>query len=215
MSKAIAVFAKAPLPGHVKTRLQTCMSAEQAAELHAAFVIDTWSKLLKLSGVARYLYSDRSWQAFEEMAGQESFGLQRSADLGERMLHCMEELIGRGHSRVLLLGSDSPTLPLEYVEQGFRILDQTDAVLGPAEDGGYYAVGCRRTDPRMFSGVTWSSPETRSQTQRAFETAGFEVGLLPSWYDVDTRTELVRLAEDPALPPRTREWFALHRPLLK
>ena len=210
MSKAIA-----PLPGRVKTRLQTCMSAEQAAELHAAFVVDTWSKLRELGGVALYLYSDLSWGAFEEMAGQDNFGLQRGVDLGERMLLCMEELIGRGHSRVLLLGSDSPTLPLEYIKEGFRSLDQNDAVLGPAEDGGYYAVGCRRTDPRMFSGVTWSSPETCSQTERALEAAGFKVGLLPIWYDIDTRAELARLAEEPALPSRTREWFTLHRRVLR
>ena len=214
VSNAIAVFAKAPLPGRVKTRLHDCMSAGQAAELHAAFVVDLWERLGGLRDVARCLYCDQSWPPFRDLAGAENYRVQQGAGLGERMLRCMEELLRLGHKRVVVLGSDSPTLPLEFIDQAFRRLDQADAVLGPAEDGGYYAVGCRRTDPRMFSGVTWSSPETRRQTERALEAAGFRVALLPPWYDVDTKTELARLAAEPLLPPRTREWLARHRPLL-
>lgn len=190
------------------------MSAEQAAELHTAFVMDLWERLGGLRDVARHLYCDQLWPPFRDLAGAENYGLQEGDDLGERMLRCMEELLRRGYQHIVVLGSDSPTLPLEFIDEAFRCLDQTDAVLGPAEDGGYYAVGCRRSDPRMFSGITWSSPDTRRQTEQAFDEAGFSVALLPPWYDVDTKAELARLAVEPVLPPRTREWLSRHRRVL-
>lgn len=215
MSKAIAVFAKAPLAGRVKTRLRTCMTAAQAAELHAAFVADTWRRLAVLTGVTRYLYCDQAWEPFEELAGPEHFGVQRGVDLGARMLDCMKELWLRRHDRILLLGSDSPTLPITHVEQAFRALDRTDAVLGPTDDGGYYAVGCRRPDTRMFAGVTWSSEDTLHETEAAFRACSLSVSLLPGWYDVDTEAELARLASEPGLPPNTRRWFDRNPDVMK
>ncbi|MDE0433583.1 MAG: TIGR04282 family arsenosugar biosynthesis glycosyltransferase [Bryobacterales bacterium] len=207
MSQAIAVFAKAPLPGRVKTRLRTCMTAAQAAELHAAFAADTWQRLAVLTGVRRYLYCDQVWEPFEGLAGPEHFAIQHGVDLGARMLNCMKELSLGGHDRILLLGSDSPTLPIAHVEQAFLALDRTDTVLGPTADGGYYAAGCRRPDTRMFAGVTWSSEDTLRATEAAFRACSLSVSHLPEWYDVDTGAELARLAAEPGLPPNTRRWL--------
>ena len=207
MSKAIAVFAKAPLPGRVKTRLRTCLTAAQSAELHAAFVADTWRGLAVLTGMRRYLYCDQVWKPFEELAGPEQFAIQDGVDLGARMLNCMKELSMLRHDRILLLGSDSPTLPIAHVEQAFMALDHTDTVLGPTADGGYYAVGCRRPDTRMFAGVTWSSEDTLRETEAAFRACSLSVSLLPEWYDVDTEAELARLASEPDIPPNTRRWL--------
>ncbi len=210
LSQAIAIFAKAPVPGRVKTRLHTCMTAAQSAELHAAFVADTWERLASVSGVERYLYFDQPWNTFEKLAGPERFRLQQGGDLGSRMLTCMKELSALGHERILVLGSDSPSLPIAYVEQAFFALDQTDTVLGPADDGGYYAVGCRRPDPGMFAGVTWSSPETLQETASSFRACNLTVTLLDGWYDVDTEVELARLAAEPLIPENTRRWFESH-----
>lgn len=207
MSQAIALFAKAPVPGRVKTRLHTCMTAAQSADLHAAFVADTWERLASVTGVDRYLYCDQPWDAFEQLAGPERFKLQRGDDLGSRMLACMEELSALGHERILLFGSDSPSLPVAYVEQALVALDRTDTVLGPADDGGYYAVGCRRPDPEMFADVTWSSPNTLRETASSFRSCNLTVTLLADWYDIDTEAELARLAAEPLIPPNTRRWF--------
>lgn len=211
MPHALAIFAKAPVPGRVKTRLHTCMTAAQSAELHAAFVADTWERVSAVTGVDRYLYCDQPWDTFEELAETGRFKLQQGGDLGARMLACMEELAARGHDRILLLGSDSPTLPVAHVEQAFVALDRTDTVLGPADDGGYYAVGCRRPDPGMFAGVTWSSRNTFRETVTSFRTCDLTVTLLPDWYDIDTEGELTRLAAEPVLPLNTRLWFE-HNP---
>lgn len=183
------------------------MTAAQAAELHAAFVADTWRRLAVLTGVRRYLYCDQVWEPFEGLAGPEHFAIQHGADLGARMINCMKELSLRGHDRILLLGSDSPTLPIAHVEQAFLALDHTDTVLGPTADGGYYAAGCRRPDTRMFAGVAWSSEDTLRETEAAFRACSFSVSHLPEWYDVDTGAELARLAAEPGLPPNTRRWL--------
>lgn len=207
LSQSIAIFAKAPVPGRVKTRLHTCMTAAQSADLHAAFVADTWERVSSVTGVDRYLYCDQPWETFEQLAGPDKFKLQQGGDLGARMVACMQELSTLGYERIVLLGSDSPSLPVDYVEQAFVALNRTDTVLGPAEDGGYYAVGCRRPDPGMFAGVTWSSPDTLRETAASFRAYNLTVTLLADWYDVDTEVELARLAAEPLMPPNTRRWF--------
>ena len=134
------------------------------------------------------------------------------------MLHCFEEFQARGHERVLIVGSDSPTLPSAYLEQGLERLCDTDAVLGPSEDGGYYAVGCRQVSPRMFEDVPWSTSSTRVETERAFRKEGLRYEALPEWYDVDTVKDLRRLAADLDIPstemlaPRTKAWFKRNAP---
>ena len=108
---------------------------------------------------------------------------------------------------MLIVGADSPTLPPAYLRMGFELLTQVDAVLGPTEDGGYYAVGCRRPHPEMFSGVEWSTDRTFEQTEAAFDRAGFSFARLPVWYDIDTSEDLRRLAREPDLPINTRRWL--------
>ena len=200
MSAAIVLFAKAPIAGNVKTRLQPPLTPSQAADLHFAFVLDFWERLCTISDVSLYLYGDQPWSQHDGPASQKNYGLQSGRNLGERMLHCFKEIQGRGYERVLIVGSDSPTLPISYLEEGLERLRHTDAVLGPSEDGGYYAVGCRHVRSRMFAGVHWSSACTRAETDRAFARAGLQSELLPSWYDVDTAKDLRRLATELSLP---------------
>jgi glycosyltransferase A (GT-A) superfamily protein (DUF2064 family) len=126
------------------------------------------------------------------------------------MAACFLDLQQVGHQRVLIVGSDIPSLPLEYLRLGLRMLRDCDAVLGPTADGGYYAVGCRRPCREMFDGVTWSSRHTREQTEAAFRRLGYSLQLLPPWYDVDTFEDLQRLAIEPNLPPRSRVWLDEH-----
>ena len=209
MPAAIAQFAKAPRSGRVKTRLQPQVSAADAAELQRALVADVWAKLQLLEDVAVYLYCDVPWTPYEHLAGSH-IGLQRGCDLGARMVHCFQALSGQGFDRILIVGSDSPTLPAEYVRQGLELLDRADAVLGPCEDGGYYLVGCRQPHPAMFENVGWSTGQALAQTESALGAIGYSVRRLPLWYDVDTVDDLHRLAADPALPEQTRAWLAAH-----
>ena len=215
MSEALSVFAKAPIPGGVKTRLQPALSQAQSAELHQAFVQDTWEAVRRRWPGAAHFYSDINWPGYRDLVGVDRVSLQRGADLGERMFHCFEDLHLQGYNRIVIIGSDSPTLPTEYLEQAFDALGATDAVLGPTEDGGYYAVGCRVPRAGMFEGVRWSNDQTLEQTEAAFRAVSLKSVRLPWWYDVDTVDDLTRLATDALLPPHTKDWFQRHAALIE
>jgi rSAM/selenodomain-associated transferase 1 len=206
MSNAIALFAKAPVAGCVKTRLQPQLTPEQSASLHAALVADVWEKLGGLADADRWLYCDRAHAQLAELA-PDHLRRQSDGDLGIRMLRCFEQLAAEGFSRILIVGADSPTLPAAYLRMGFELLTQVDAVLGPTEDGGYYAVGCRGPHPEMFAGVEWSTDRTFEQTEAAFDRAGLSFARLPVWYDIDRYDDLERLAAESEIPKHTRRWL--------
>ena len=201
------MFAKAPRAGFVKTRLTAAISGEDAAEFHRNCVLEVWDKLRRACDAKVFLYSDIADAAWRELAGAEKFRLQRGADLGRKMLCCLDELLGAGYRDALIVGSDSPTLPVGYIDDAVRALETSDVVLGPSEDGGYYLIGARRTKQSMFAGVSWSDEQTRARTIRAVEAAGLDITEVGEWYDVDQPADLERLRLDPALSPRLRKWF--------
>ena len=217
MSSAIALFSKTPIAGCVKTRLQPLLTPSQAADLQLAFVLDFWYRLRTIPDVSLHFYCDRPWTHQNGPVAPEKCNLQRGSDLGRRILNCFVEIQRCGYERVLVVGSDSPTLPLSYLEEGLERLRYTDAVLGASEDGGYYAVGCRKMQPHMFDGVRWSSTCTRADTCRAFSREELQFELIPNWYDVDTAGDLKRLAAELDLPSskdfqHTDAWFDSHQP---
>lgn len=209
MRPAIVLFAKAPRPGRVKTRLRPAVPGEQAAALHEAFVRDTLDLLNGLSAVADIeLHTDIPTDAWLDSGV--TTGTQVPGDLGARMLAALERGLAGGRPRVMIVGSDAPSLPAGHLS-GLLDLD-ADVALGPSEDGGYYAIACRRVDGRMFDGVEWSVPRTLEQTVRACEACGLSVDLGSPWYDIDTVEDLRRLGQEISLPRHTRDWFARHAP---
>jgi rSAM/selenodomain-associated transferase 1 len=196
------LFAKAPIPGRVKTRLATAIGAEPAAELYRAFVADTISKLAEFRDVADIeLHTDTVTDAWST-AGVARV-LQVVGGLELKLLHALAAALQSGRPQAMVLGSDSPTLPRGHIQ---RLLDSAaDVALGPCEDGGYYAIACRRVHPEMFAGVEWSTPHVLEQTERAVRASGLSVERGDLWYDVDGPEDLARLIKDPALPPRTRQ----------
>ncbi len=211
MKAAIALFARAPIPGRVKTRLIGSLSAEEVADLYRAFVLDVWEMLSVLAREAKlFLYADREHQEWHALAGG-STRLQKGADLGERMLRCFEEMQAAGHRPLLILGSDSPALAPETIAPWVELLGRHPSLLGPAEDGGYYAIGCRAPHPRMFERVEWSGPHTLAQTAAALEHCGLPPGYLPLHYDVDAPLDLERLRREVSLGQHTSRWLGEHR----
>jgi len=208
----IILFAKAPVPGRVKTRLAERLGAVAAAELHTAFVTDMLDLLGALAGAADIeLHTDIETEAWP--AAGIPRALQRDGDLGERMYVAMERALAAGRPKVMIVGSDVPTLPVSHLE---RILSSNaDVTLGPAEDGGYYAIACRRVHPEMFRGVRWSGPDALEQTRKAAESCGLTVELGPSWFDVDTVVALQRLMREGVLRRHTAEWLGRNIPELE
>lgn len=211
MRPVILLFAKAPVPGRVKTRLQPLLSAHQAAGLHSALVEDALELLLtSLPEVDVELYTDTLTDAWGAVPVARK--LQAKGDLDVKMRSAAEAALREGRPRVMIVGSDSPTLPGAHLA---TLLDSAaDVALGPCEDGGYYAIAFRRTHPAMFDGVTWSVATTLDNTAAACRRAGLTVEFGPRWFDVDAPADVLRLLSDPGLRPHTAAWFAQHGPSL-
>lgn len=129
---------------------------------------------------------------------------QMGVGLGERMLHALDDAFSDGAERAVLIGTDHPTLPVEYVAQAFEAVSSPETVvLGPTHDGGYYLVGMSRSYPELFMGMTYSHPEVLEETLDRATATDASVTLLRSWYDVDDPASLQQLAEDLSLLPAT------------
>ncbi len=192
MSRHLVVFAKPPRPGLVKTRLAAGIGPEAAALLYAAFLEDTLDAVGRLPEMTRSVAWQPRGDTLPVPAGWRS-GSQRGDDLGERMGAAFDAAFREGATAVVLIGSDSPTMPNERVTDAFERLGGVDCVLGPAEDGGYYLVGLSSPAGAIFRGVEWSTDGVLRQTLEKARGAGIGVELLEPWYDVDTVEDLARL----------------------
>jgi rSAM/selenodomain-associated transferase 1 len=131
---------------------------------------------------------------FAELVG-EQFALapQQEGSLGHRLAAFVADRLHAGAGPVVVVGMDSPTVPLAFIRQAFAELEQADVVLGPATDGGYYLVGCARRLPPIFTDVRWSSPHVLADSVACLGDLGWRLALLPPWYDVDTMDDLEML----------------------
>jgi rSAM/selenodomain-associated transferase 1 len=197
---AVAIMAKAPQPGQVKTRLCPPLSPHEAAQLYQCFLVDKITQVNVLSRAAPVVsYSpDGSESLFKDLTPPH-FRLipQRGDDLGARILFTFNQLFRQGYTQVVVIDSDTPTLPTAYLEQALTLIAacENDVVLGPTEDGGYYLIGLRQSHRELFEQMPWSTPQVFPETRRRSELAGLTVACTESWYDVDTPEDLARLRE--------------------
>jgi rSAM/selenodomain-associated transferase 1 len=193
---AIIVLAKRPRRGYVKTRLAG-LSPRTQARLAEAFLDDTVALSASVSQAVLLLGVDRpsavAW-AGERYGARIAAFAQAPGDLAHRMACAFRHAACRGHAPVVMLGSDAPDLPAARVQTALRRLRTEDVVLGPAEDGGYYAIGVRSTDACFLAGIAMSTTTVLVETVAAAERVGLRVGLLEAWPDVDTRADLAAFA---------------------
>ena len=223
---ALALFARPPEPGRVKTRLARVVGPAFAAALSAAFLADVLERCLDVAGASTTLYvaGDPNHSALDAIveAVNGAPPLRRaqapSPELGIRMRVALEEGIAEAGACVLI-GSDLPTLPRRVLADAARILAtaEADVVLGPSADGGFYLVGARGRVPALFEGVRYGTRHALTDTLAlARRDARLRVALLPPWYDVDTARDLrlvsAHLALSPASAPRTAQLLADARP---
>jgi rSAM/selenodomain-associated transferase 1 len=196
MHRSLLVVAKRPAAGQTKTRLCPPLTAEAAAALYECFLRDTLDIMRAVPGVERgivYLPAEAG-DYFSALAPDMALTLQRGADLGERLARLLDAALATGAAQAVVMDSDSPTLPPAYIAGAFARLDgPDDIVLGPCDDGGYYLIGLKRPQPRLLREVQMSTPFVVRDTLALADALGLRVGLLPTWYDVDTAGELARL----------------------
>jgi rSAM/selenodomain-associated transferase 1 len=184
--RVLGVFAKWPVPGAVKTRLG--LSPQGAAEAARAFLRDTLDRLAGLDARRMLVFSPAEAEAdFAALAGQRyTLAAQGKGDLGARLARFFLGQCDAGARQTVVVGSDSPTLPVEHVEAAFAALQTADVVLGPATDGGYYLLGCGPRLPPVFDGIAWSGSTVLADTVARLADPGWRLTVLPPWYDVDT-----------------------------
>jgi uncharacterized protein len=204
---ALVVFAKVPIAGEVKTRLTPPLTPTDAAHLYEAFLHDALEDWAGGGGfglpeppvVRLYVARDAGSEPSITAPAGVSVHVQRGPDLGARMLRATVESFAAGHDRVVLIGSDHPTLPGAFVGEAFRaLLEPLTVVLGPSEDGGYYLIGLNEVLPDLFDGLEYSHAGVLGEALARAADAGVRPVLLPEWYDVDTPDALARLVADRA-----------------
>ena len=197
----VIVFAKNPVPNQVKTRLIPTLSPEQAATLYTAFLTDWCEVLAKLPGVDLIVaYTPAEARSdLQTLIGDNVLYIpQIGADLGERLASATQWATEQGYTKILLVGSDSPTLPTSYISKASTRLDLCDVVIGPSTDGGYYLIGFSATNiamtvPFIFEEIAWSTADVFQQTVASIQSLKATIGLLPPWYDIDTAEDLAFL----------------------
>ena len=214
---ALVIFAKAPIPGEVKTRLCPPLTPDEAATLHGSFVLDmlerTTLAVAKLQlPFHRYLACAPSselvfFKIMEERQGVHLLD-QAGEDLGQRMHRTSVDVFAKGYKQVIIVGTDVPTLPLSVYQEALAILGRSDVALGPALDGGYYLIGLTQPAEQLFTGVPWSTDQVLAVTQQQAKTLGLSVELTTAWRDVDTIADLQALMtecrEDTKKPKQDR-----------
>jgi rSAM/selenodomain-associated transferase 1 len=185
-------FAKWPEAGRVKTRLIPALGPLGALEAHVALIRTVFANLLGTGHPVEFWWDREMDSALPEATGiaaeLEDKGttqrVQSPGDLGYRMLSALNDGLTRA-TRVIIVGSDCPSVDPDYLKQAVAALEHADIVLGPAEDGGFVLIGARRTDPEMLNGITWGSGEALAQSLDQLRRMGLSVRLLSSRWDVD------------------------------
>jgi uncharacterized protein len=179
MTPVVAVIAKAPVPGRVKTRLCPPFTAAEAAALAEAALRDTLAAVRAVRGVRRAIVLDGTPGAW--LGPGIDVVPQRGGGLGERLAGAFADLGGPA----LVVGMDTPQLEPGHLRRALAALERHDAVLGPALDGGYWGIGLAAPEPRAFTGVPMSRPDTCERQRARLRELGLSCEEREALYDVD------------------------------
>jgi hypothetical protein len=195
--RCLLFFIKSPEKGKVKSRLASVIGDKPAANLYRDFITQMLSTLRR-GDFPFYIcfYPKNALKGLREwLGGQYQYIPQKGKDLGERMRNGFIGAFEIGFRRVVLIGSDIPDLPLEFVEEAFTSLKKKDAVIGPALDGGYYLIGFKDKtfSPQVFEGMAWGTETVFGETMNILKKLMQNVHTLPYRRDIDTIEDLRKL----------------------
>lgn len=199
MSRCIIVFAKEPELGRVKTRLEPIIGKEKCQELYKLFIEEIICKVNEIDVDLRVL----AYEAYQirprylkNMAQGYHFFKQIGQDLGQKMSNTVEHIKRINIRKIVIIGTDSPNLPIKFIENAFDALNDNDVVFGPTDDGGYYLLGIKQYHNQLFEGIEWSTDKVLQQSIDKCMELNFKWHCLEKWYDVDTQKDLERLKND-------------------
>lgn len=194
-ANCLVQFAKAPIRGQVKTRLQSKLGIDGCLNLHCALVEHVLLQFANEKQICQQLWCTEPHPFFPQLTGglPVSLHIQQGDDLGERMASAFQENL-RHYAKVVLIGSDCPDLSVAVLHRALGQLDEVPAVFGPADDGGYVLVGLTRLEPALFSGIPWGSSEVMSVTRSRLTELGWDWRELEMLPDIDRPGDLHRLS---------------------
>lgn len=188
------VFLRAPEPGKVKTRLAASIGAPAALAIYRRLAEHTLAEARALAEEVQVRVHHTPADAAPAVRAWLGDGLallpQAEGDLGARMGDAFDRAFADGCGRVVIIGSDLPEMSAGLLRSAFAALDQADAVIGPARDGGYYLLGLTHPVSGVFDGIAWSTPEVFAGTMLRLRAAGMEPVTLPTLADVDVVADL-------------------------
>ncbi len=196
MKQVLLCFLKFPEPGNVKTRLARDLGAMAAAQLYLALAERVITEVYPLdnSYELRLCYDPKHpVQRYQEWIGDSwTFQKQQGSDLGARMSHALEQALGEGYHKAMVIGSDCIGMDEGLIAGAFRDLDRQDFIIGPSTDGGYYLLGLKRTHPWIFEKMEWSTERVLETTLDRIDARGLAVKNLAEKMDIDTLEDLIR-----------------------
>ncbi|MEX0618547.1 MAG: TIGR04282 family arsenosugar biosynthesis glycosyltransferase [Pseudohongiellaceae bacterium] len=203
----LLLFAREPVAGAVKTRLQPSLGPERTLALHCDLIRYTWRALIaaRVAPVELWVAGDPRHPLFSGLCPEDRIHQQQGEDLGERMSYAAADALSRS-TRVVLVGADCPVIDKAYLIEALTVLDHgREVVIGPAEDGGYVLLGLRGPSKNMlrdsspavfeqlFSGIPWGTETVTAASIERLQGAGRDFGLLAPRWDVDRPEDLARL----------------------
>ncbi|TGL97468.1 glycosyltransferase [Leptospira barantonii] len=188
--ETLILFLRNPVVGQVKTRLAQSLGNEAALAVYEQLVELTQKQVNTLDLPLR-LYFDSIPEFVSSKWGERySAHLQVGEDLGSKMSNAFLETFASGAEKAVIIGSDCPDLEAKHIREAFSALDQSDAVLGPAVDGGYYLLGAKTHFPEIFKEIPWSTDRVFGITLEKLQLSRKNVWVLPKLNDVDEATDL-------------------------
>lgn len=197
---ALVIFSKYPEPGKVKTRLAQSIGFELAAITHRYFI----QQILQQNTMQTEQYDtycavtpvEKLSQFSKEFTGCFAYFPQLNApDLGARLEHATQFIFAKNYKKVAIIGTDSPGMPVDYVQLAFQKLEKDDLIMGPTTDGGYFLIAMKKNNPSLFAEIRWSTAYTLQDTLKVAATEGLKYSLLPEHFDVDEASDLQHLIE--------------------
>jgi hypothetical protein len=197
--RCIMVFVKVPGRGAVKSRLSRALDPDFVQRLYECMVLDTID-VVRESGIPFRIFvspSDALQEAGSWLGREHGYLPQEGEDLGERMERAFVRMFSEGAKQAVLIGSDIPGLTAEILRQAFFSLAEHDAVIGPANDGGYYLIGFSGMafSPGIFHAMPWSTGSVFRETVERLTASSLTCRILPERIDADTREDLIALLD--------------------
>ena len=190
-NKAVILFARDLILGQVKTRLSSLFDDETILRLYTCFVEDSLEKIRQVDNADCFVGISPSnisgfFNGIED--SDTRLFIQQGKDLGDKMRQAFVDRFSDGYKKVVIIGSDSPSLPVSYINQALN--SDKDLMLGPSTDGGYYLIAMTGKVSEVFDGIAWGTEQVLDETLNRVKKVGVSLELLPVWYDVDLPKDL-------------------------